>query len=198
MKYDSADKVYEVESRRERTLRIPIELGAERWSLARTFARGIAPAVILFGWGNVVLLSHTQERAETTGVTTFDVGSTGHRISLVIGTPPAPGDSINIQSTSKQVQVGIFTPAGQEITPDNAKALGFDWFVDKSKVPLGEDGGENVQVVFAKPGAPGTYILQFRPPPPATVAHIEVKFISRLKEYTELLQSVNNGRILPS
>ena len=125
----------------------------------------------------------------------FDAGSTARRSILTVAEPPASGDSIEIKVTTGQITLVVTTPQGQRISAANAEAAGFDWFVEVNPVPLGGDNDRTIQVVFRKPGALGKYVLEFTSPPLRAAARADVRFVSRLAAYTELIRSTPGAQI---
>jgi len=123
----------------------------------------------------------------------FDAGSTARRFALDF--TPAPGDLVQIHLSTGQVRVAITTPDNRIITSANAKDVGFEWSPWEAPVPLQTDAAQNIQVVFAKPAAAGRYVLEFSLPPLKVASHADVRFVSRLVEYTALLRAMPGARI---
>jgi hypothetical protein len=123
----------------------------------------------------------------------FDAGSTARR--FVLDVAPTPGDFIEIHLSTGQIGIAIRTPDNRRITFANAKDEGFEWSPWEEPESLQIDAAQNVQVVFAKSTAAGKYVLEFSLAPRKVASHADVRFVSRLKEYTALLRAMPGGRI---
>ncbi len=126
----------------------------------------------------VPLLLHTQSLAQ--------------RLSVTINKPPAPGDSIEISVAVQRVSVAMITPAGLRITAENANANGFEWFARLNAERVGD---QKIQIVFDKPGLAGRYVLQFTPPSPKTISQGDVRLVSRLADYEEVLRAIPGAQM---
>ena len=123
----------------------------------------------------------------------FDAGSTARQ--FVLDLTPAAGDFLQIQLSTGHIRIAIRTPDNRTITSANAKAEGFDWFPWDEPVPLQKDAGQSVQVVFARPAAAGRYVLEFSLAPQKFAAHADVRFVSRLADYSALLRAMPGAGI---
>lgn len=123
----------------------------------------------------------------------FDVGSTARQ--FVLDLTPAPGDFLQVQLSTARIRVAIRTPDNRTITSTNAKDEGFEWFPWDEPVPLQLDAAQNVQVVFAKPAVAGRYVLEFSLAPKKFAAHADVRFVSRVADYTALLRAMPGARV---
>ena len=122
----------------------------------------------------------------------FRPGSTVRRFTLNVTQSPAVGDSIEVTLPSKSTQLVILTPDGKRITSSNAEASGYRWWAGEKpapRVPLGGDTTQMVVIWFAKPCPVGAYVLQFTSVPLRRAAHAEIKLVSRLADFQDLLKN---------
>ena len=122
---------------------------------------------------------------------------TGHLI-LNIKEAPAPGDSIQVTVSTKDVATVLVTPSSQEITERSAAERGFQWTQGSAGVaPLGSDDfGQYTRFVFNRAGTPGQYVVNFTFSRLEAPARVEVQFTSRMKDFVDLIQQTPGARIL--
>jgi len=117
------------------------------------------------------------------------------RLVLAVTEPPAPGDRVEIRSSSRKIEIAIVTPDGRRIDANSAKAVGFEWSDEVDLVPLGEDTARTVRVVFARSDLAGSYVVEFAARDLQRSARADVRFVSRLADYAEQIRSVSGAQI---
>ncbi len=117
------------------------------------------------------------------------------RLVLAVTAPPAPGDRVEVRSSSRKIEIAIVTPDGRRIDAKNAKVIGVEWSDEVDLVPLGEDTAHTVRVVFARSDLAGSYVVEFAARDLQRSARADVRFVSRLADYAEQIRSVSGAQI---
>jgi hypothetical protein len=87
--------------------------GTTRCSLPVVASSAKAALIVVAAFGGLVHVAvNAQPLPPRTGDkrVKFDAGSTAQRFVLTVTEPPAPGDSIEIRLSTRQITVGITTP----------------------------------------------------------------------------------------
>ncbi len=94
---------------------------------------------------------------------TLAAGTKTAHLILNINGPPAPGDSIQVTVSTKDVTTVLITPSSKNITKQSATEGGFRWIQGPAgPAPLGsDDPGQITSFVFNRPGTRGQYSIEF-------------------------------------
>jgi hypothetical protein len=115
----------------------------------------LVPKAVLFGIGLISVDAQLLTPSKGKSVT-FGPGSPPSRLVLAITAPPAPGDRMEIRSSSQKIEMAIVTPDGGRIDAKEDPAF-FEiaLTVPVEKLTLTLTGGK---VISAGPGGPASLL----------------------------------------
>ena len=128
---------------------------------------------------------------------TLKTGSTAAQLVLPVGSPPGPGDRIDVETSTGLLQVSISTPDGRVVTSATAESDGLTWDEARLRSPSDSaDTGKSVMLWFKAAAKPGEYIVHLASPALRQPATVSARFVRVRDEYDQMFKQLPEAQRL--